>query len=138
MLLELMECRCGETSTVFCTQYLPKDWHQRLGSGVHADAIMDRIIHNTIWVETGNYNMREHAALVTAYLVTESVSGAKPRDCWRSPARTPALNRTIGWRSRLQILIWPPSKSSDELITVRDTTMRDSTSCLLPSCTARP
>ena len=66
MLLELMERRYGETSTVFCTQYLQKDWHQRLGSGVHADAIMDRIIHNTIWVETGNYNMREHAALVTA------------------------------------------------------------------------
>ncbi|WP_255453296.1 hypothetical protein [Cryobacterium tagatosivorans] len=30
------------------------------------DAIMDRIIHNTIWVETGNYNMREHTALATA------------------------------------------------------------------------
>ncbi|WP_304481772.1 hypothetical protein [Cryobacterium sp. M23] len=43
-----------------------KDWHQRLGSGVHADAIMDRIIHNTIWVETGTYNMREHTALATA------------------------------------------------------------------------
>jgi len=40
MLLELMERRYGETSTVFCTQYLQKDWHQRLGSGVHADAIM--------------------------------------------------------------------------------------------------
>ncbi len=26
-------------------------------------AIMDRIIHNTIWVETGTYNMREHTAL---------------------------------------------------------------------------
>jgi hypothetical protein len=24
-----------------------KDWHQRLGGGVHADAIMDRIVHNT-------------------------------------------------------------------------------------------
>ncbi|WP_309617604.1 ATP-binding protein [Salinibacterium sp.] len=66
MLLELMERRYGETSTVFCTQYQQKDWHQRLGSGVHADAIMDRIIHNTVWVETGNYNMREHTALATA------------------------------------------------------------------------
>ncbi|WP_354235277.1 ATP-binding protein [Arthrobacter sp. UYEF3] len=66
MLLELMERRYGETSTVFCTQYSQKDWHQRLGSGVHADAIMDRIIHNTIWVETGTYNMREHTALASA------------------------------------------------------------------------
>ena len=42
-----MARRYGETSTVFRTQYLQKDWHQRLGSGVRADAIMDRIIHNT-------------------------------------------------------------------------------------------
>ena len=59
MLLELMERRYGTSSTVFCTQYPKKDWHQRLGSGVHADAIMDRIIHNTTWFETGTYNMRE-------------------------------------------------------------------------------
>ena len=36
---------------------------KRLDSGVHADAIMDRIVHNTIWVDTGNHNMREHAAV---------------------------------------------------------------------------
>ncbi len=49
-------------STVFCTQYAKKDWHQRLGSGVHADAIMDRIVHSAIWIDTGTHNMREHAA----------------------------------------------------------------------------
>jgi DNA replication protein DnaC len=66
MLLELMERRYGETSTVFCTQYQQKDWHQRLGPAGHADAIMDRIIHNAVWVDTGNYNMRAHTALATA------------------------------------------------------------------------
>lgn len=60
MLLELLERRYDTTSTVFCTQYAKKDWHQRLGGGVHADAIMDRIVHNTIWIETGSTNMREH------------------------------------------------------------------------------
>ncbi len=105
MLLELMERRYGETSTVFCTQYSQKDWHQRLGSGVHADAIMDRIIHNTIWVKTGNYNMRRtHSTRNRLAAVTEGVSGARPRDRWRSLARTPALNRTNRWRSKLQIL----------------------------------
>ena len=63
MLLELLERRYDTTSTVFCTQYPKKDWHQRLGGGVHADAIMDRIVHNTIWIDTGNHNMREHATL---------------------------------------------------------------------------
>lgn len=62
MLLELLERRYDTGSTVFCTQYAKKDWHQRLGSGVHADAIMDRIVHNTIWIDTGTHNMREHAA----------------------------------------------------------------------------
>ena len=66
LLLELLERRYDNASTVFCTQYAKKDWHQRLGSGVHADAIMDRIVHNTIWVETGSYNMREHTANISA------------------------------------------------------------------------
>ncbi|MGH8987722.1 MAG: ATP-binding protein [Acidimicrobiales bacterium] len=65
MLLELMERRYGRASTVLCTQYLKKDWHERLGSGVHADAIMDRIIHNAIWIDTGSYNMRQHTAATT-------------------------------------------------------------------------
>jgi hypothetical protein len=33
-----------------CTQYSKTDWHLRLGSGVHTDVIMDRIVHNTIWL----------------------------------------------------------------------------------------
>ena len=47
---ELLERRYDATATVFCTQYAKNDWHQRLGSGVHADAIMDRIVHNTLWI----------------------------------------------------------------------------------------
>lgn len=62
MLLELLERRYDAVSTVFCTQYAKKDWHQRLGGGVHADAIMDRIVHNTVWITTGEMNMREHVS----------------------------------------------------------------------------
>lgn len=61
-LLELVERRYDTVSTIFCTQYAQKDWHQRLGGGVLADAIMDRIVHHTSWIETGSYNMREHVA----------------------------------------------------------------------------
>lgn len=63
MLLELLERRYDTGSTEFCTEYAKKDWHQRLGSEVHAGAIMDRIVHNTIWIDTGFQNMHEHAAL---------------------------------------------------------------------------
>ena len=58
MLLELMELGYGTASTVFCTQF-KKNWHQRLGGGVHADAIMDRIVHNAVWVDMGEANMRQ-------------------------------------------------------------------------------
>jgi DNA replication protein DnaC len=58
-LFELMERRHDDASTIFCTQYHKKDWHSRLGGGIHADSIMDRIVHNAVWVETGGMNMRE-------------------------------------------------------------------------------
>ena len=47
MLLELMGLRYGSASTVLCTQFKKSDWHARLG-GVHADAIMDRIVRNAV------------------------------------------------------------------------------------------
>ena len=59
-IFELIERRHDLSSTIFCTQYRQEDWHTRLGGGVHADAIMDRIVHNAVWVETGSMNMREY------------------------------------------------------------------------------
>ena len=61
-LFEMIERRHDSTSTIFCTQYRQENWHARLGGGVHADAIMDRIVHNAVWVETGSMNMREYCA----------------------------------------------------------------------------
>ena len=57
-LLEIMERRFKEGSTIFCTQFQQKDWHARLGGGVTAEAIMDRIVHNANWIEMGDVNMR--------------------------------------------------------------------------------
>ena len=61
-LYELFERRHDLAPTIFCTQYRREDWHARLGGGVHADAIMDRIVHNSVWIETGSMNMREYCA----------------------------------------------------------------------------
>jgi len=61
-LFELVERRHDAASTIFCTQYRKADWHARLGGGIHADAIMDRIVHNAVWIETGDLNMREYCA----------------------------------------------------------------------------
>ena len=65
-LLEIMENRYDTAGTVFATQYPVKDWHQRLGGDVTADAIMDRIVHNAITINTGEYNMRQHHAHQTS------------------------------------------------------------------------
>jgi len=61
-ILELIERRHDESSTIFCTQYKKEDWHARLGGEMHAEAILDRIVHNTVWIETGSMNMREYCA----------------------------------------------------------------------------
>ncbi len=58
-LFELIERRYDLNSTLYCTQFKKEDWHARLGGGVHADAMMDRIVHNVAWVYTGNLNMRQ-------------------------------------------------------------------------------
>ena len=58
-LFELIERRYDKASTIFCTQYRMEDWHTRLGGGVHADAILDRIIHNVEIVFAGKLNMRK-------------------------------------------------------------------------------
>lgn len=59
MLPGLFELRYGGASTVLRAQFRKKDWHPRLGSGVHADAIMDRIVHSAVWLEMGGMNMRQ-------------------------------------------------------------------------------
>jgi DNA replication protein DnaC len=59
-LFELFERRHDYAPSVLCTQYRKEDWHARLGGGVHADAIMDRIIHGAVWIEAGSMNMRQY------------------------------------------------------------------------------
>lgn len=56
---ELIERRHDASSTIFCTQYRQGEWHERLGGGVHAESMIDRIVHNASWMESGNMNMRE-------------------------------------------------------------------------------
>jgi DNA replication protein DnaC len=58
-IFELIERRYDATSTIFCTQYKLESWHARLGGGILADSIMDRIVHRAVSVYSGDINMRE-------------------------------------------------------------------------------
>lgn len=71
-LFELIERRHDTASTIFCTQFKKENWHKRLGGGAHADAMMDRIIYNSIFVETGTFNMREYFSAKREYLNMDS------------------------------------------------------------------
>ena len=67
-LLEIFERRYDQWPTIFCSQYKTSEWHPRLGGGVVADAIMDRIVHNSTTINAGKLNMREFLAMHQRYL----------------------------------------------------------------------
>lgn len=58
-LLELMEIRSNRKSTIFCSQYSYEGWHERLGGGPVADAILDRITNSSYVVALHGKSMRE-------------------------------------------------------------------------------
>jgi len=58
-LFELVERRHTDKSTILCTQYRIEDWHARLGGSIHADAIIDRIVNNSVHIYAGELNMRK-------------------------------------------------------------------------------
>ncbi|WP_135557776.1 IS21-like element helper ATPase IstB [Paenibacillus cymbidii] len=46
-LLEIVEARHQRGSTIFCSQFAPAGWHGKIGESTLADAILDRIVHNS-------------------------------------------------------------------------------------------
>jgi DNA replication protein DnaC len=46
-LLEIIEARHQTASTLFISQFSPHDWHTMLGEDTLADAILDRIVHDS-------------------------------------------------------------------------------------------
>jgi len=63
-LLEIAEARYKKGSTIFCSQFEVAGWHEKLGDVSMADAICDRIIHDShIIIVGGNDSMRKHKGL---------------------------------------------------------------------------
>lgn len=46
-LLEIVEARHKRASTIFISQISPKGWHQHIGEATLAEAILDRIVHDS-------------------------------------------------------------------------------------------
>lgn len=63
-LLEIVEARHNLASTIFCSQFSPAGWHDKIGEDTLADAILDRIIYNSykIFID-GKDSMRKRKGI---------------------------------------------------------------------------
>ena len=48
--LEIVEARHKKTSTIFSSQFAPAGWHAKIGEVTLADAVLDRIVHDSYTV----------------------------------------------------------------------------------------
>lgn len=58
-LLELIEKRTNKRSTIYCSQWSPEGWYEKLGNGPIADAILDRINNSSYKIYLQGKSLRE-------------------------------------------------------------------------------
>jgi DNA replication protein DnaC len=58
-LLEILDCRHGKRSTIVTSQLPVNLWHETIGNGTLADAILDRLVHNAYRLEIKGESMRK-------------------------------------------------------------------------------
>ena len=58
-LLEIIEDRNGNASTIITSQLPIDNWHEQIGDPTIADAILDRLIHNAHKIHLKGKSMRK-------------------------------------------------------------------------------
>jgi DNA replication protein DnaC len=59
-ILEVIDDRVGTASTIIAGQIHPKHWHEVMSDPTVADAVIDRLIHNSHIIEIQGDSMRKH------------------------------------------------------------------------------
>lgn len=59
LILEILQDRIGETSTLVTSQYAVSVWHERINDQTIADAILDRIVHGAYRIDLQGESMRK-------------------------------------------------------------------------------
>ncbi|WP_439105818.1 IS21-like element helper ATPase IstB [Congregibacter sp.] len=70
-LLEVLEDRHGRRSTVATSQLPIEEWHGVIGDATLADAILDRLVHNTYKINLRGESMRKRQAKLTSTTASE-------------------------------------------------------------------
>ena len=58
-LLEVIEARNNQGSTVFCSQFDISEWYPKIGEPILAEAVCDRIVHNSYTIVLSGDSMRK-------------------------------------------------------------------------------
>ena len=61
--LDIVNARHKRASTIFCSQFAPEGWHGKIGEPAVADAICDRIVHDSYSIFIGGDGMRKRKGL---------------------------------------------------------------------------
>jgi DNA replication protein DnaC len=67
-LLDIFDDRYRKASTIFCSQLPIADWHARIEDPTIADAMLDRIIHDSHRIELDGPSMRKKTSQIKASL----------------------------------------------------------------------
>ena len=69
-LLEILDDRYDRRSTILTSQLPVDQWHAFLSDPTLADAILDRLVHNSYWLALKGDSMRKHKTLNSKPAIT--------------------------------------------------------------------
>jgi len=73
-LLEIIHKRSNKKSTIFCSQFRIDGWYEKFSDGTIADAIMDRIVHNSYKINIESIDPSRDISMREVFGLDKSIS----------------------------------------------------------------